>query len=249
MPSAIVPPSATAVRALRHIVPLALIIAGIVMVKPAPAQDQPLPQTLTVTGQGVETIPTSLAQVALGVEVNAATAEEAQQAAAQRSSSVVELLRSRNVDQLQTTGISLSPRYDYSNNQQRLVGYTATNTVSFQVATEEAGTILDDAVSAGASRIDGISFRATDEAIAEAEAEALRDATQEAQDQAAVVLETLGLTSRSIVGIQINSAQPPIPLPYARQAVASLEAADAANTEVIGGEQRVTASVTLQIGY
>ncbi|MGF1499928.1 MAG: SIMPL domain-containing protein, partial [Elainellaceae cyanobacterium] len=175
MSSAILPPSATVASALRRIVPLALIIVGIVMVvKPAPAQEQPMPQTLTVTGQGTEMIPTSLAQVALGVEVNAATAEEAQQAAAQRSSSVVELLRSRNVDQLQTTGISLSPRYDYSNNQQRLVGYTATNTVSFQVETEEAGVILDEAVNAGASRINGVSFRATDEAIAAAEAEALR---------------------------------------------------------------------------
>jgi len=121
--------------------------------------------------------------------------------------------------------------------------------VSFQVETEEAGVILDEAVNAGASRINGVSFRATDEAIAAAEAEALRDATQNAQDQAAVVLETLGLNSQSIVGIQINSAQPPMPFPFPRQGVARLESADAANTEVIGGEQTVSASVTLQIRY
>ena len=44
-------------------------------------------RVLTVTGVGIESIPTTLTQVTLGVVVEAATAEEAQQQAAQRHGS------------------------------------------------------------------------------------------------------------------------------------------------------------------
>ncbi|MCZ0905245.1 SIMPL domain-containing protein, partial [Microcoleus sp. HI-ES] len=87
-------------------------------------------RTLTVTGRGVEAIPTTQTQVRLGVEVQGKTAAEVQQEAARRSSAVVELLRSRQVEKLETAGITLNPIYSYENNQQRLTGYTATNTVS-----------------------------------------------------------------------------------------------------------------------
>jgi uncharacterized protein YggE len=45
--------------------------------------------------------------------------------------------------------------------------------VSFQIDTEKFGTLLDEAIQAGATRIDGISFVATDEAIAQAQQQAL----------------------------------------------------------------------------
>ncbi|MEO1149345.1 MAG: SIMPL domain-containing protein, partial [Cyanobacteria bacterium J06638_22] len=133
-----------------------------------------LMRTLTVTGEATESIQTTLTQVHLGVEVQANNAEAAQEEAAQRSNAVIEFLRSREVDQLETTGISLYPVYDYSNNRQRITGYTASNTVSFQLPTEDAGTVLDNAVEAGATRINGVSFIATDEAIAAARQDALR---------------------------------------------------------------------------
>jgi len=134
--------------------------------RPAIAQESNLIQesrinVLTVTGEGREQVETTIAQVNLGVEVEAETAEAAQQEAARRSTAVVELLRDRNVDQLQTTGIRLNPQYQYSENRQTLTGYVATNTVSFEVPIEAAGEILDEAVAAGATRIQGVSFRAS----------------------------------------------------------------------------------------
>jgi uncharacterized protein YggE len=170
--------------------------------------------------------------------------------AARRSSAVVALLRSRNVERLETTGISLNPVYSYNNNVQRLTGYSATNTVSFRLNTEQTGTLLDDTVKAGATRIDGISFVAADAAIATAQQQALREATQDAQQQARTVLSTLELTPKEVVSIQVNAAnppQPPMPL-YDRAAQQSLESR-VTPTPVIGGEQQVEASVTLQISY
>jgi hypothetical protein len=214
------------------------------MVKPALA-DTPLTRTITVTGQGNESIPTTITQVQLGVEAQGDTAAEVQQEVARRSSAVVDLLRSRNVRRLQTTGISLSPVYNYANNEQRIIGYSARNMVSFELDTERAGTLLDDAVKAGATRIDGVSFVAADEAIATARQQALREATEDAQTQAQAVLSALGLTRRDVINIQVNSASTPPPMPYFR--AAAME--QAASTPVVGGEQEIQASVTLQIGY
>ncbi|XZN88969.1 MAG: SIMPL domain-containing protein [Microcoleus sp.] len=212
----------------------------------ARAQEQRL-RTLTVTGRGIEVIPTTQTQVRLGVEVQGKTAAEVQQEAARRSSAVVELLRSRSVEKLETTGITLNPSYSYENNQQRLTGYTATNTVTFRINTQSAGTLLDDAVNAGATRIDGVSFVAVESAIESARKQALKTATQDAQSQADAVLSALNLKRGEILSIQVNGASAPPPM-Y-RQLAGTRGVAAEATTPVVGGEQQIEASVTLQISY
>lgn len=137
-------------------------------------QGEPL-RTITVSGRGVERIPTTLTNVRLGVEVQGKTAQGVQQEVARRSSTVVALLRSRKVEKLQTTNISLNRIYS-NNNMQRLTRYSATNTVSFRLDTERVGTLLDEVVKAGATRIDDISFVASDNAIAAAQRQALQEA-------------------------------------------------------------------------
>jgi uncharacterized protein len=217
--------------------------------RPPKLSQERMLRTLTVTGQCTEKIPATIAQVQLGVEAQGKTAQKVQQEVATRSSAVVALLKSRNVDKLQTTGINLNPQYSYDNGKQTLTGYQATNTVSFRVPTGQAGTIMDDAVQAGASRIDSVSFTATEQAIADAQKVALRKATQDAQEQAKAVLSVLGLTSKEVVSIQLNGANTPVPRPYLA-AQARFKGADSASTTPVeGGEQAVEASVTLEISY
>ena len=225
---------------------LTLTLVSFVGLDAAVAQEQRI-RTLSVTGRGVEAIPTTQTQVALGVEVQGKTAAEVQQEAARRSSAVVALLRSRQVQKLETTGITLSPNYSYGNNQQRLIGYIATNTVSFRLNTQSAGTLLDDAVQAGATRIQGVSFVAADSAIEQAQKQALKKATQDAQAQADAVFSALNLKRGEILNIQVNGASPPPPM-YRQLAASRLANADA-TTPVVGGEQQIEASVTLQFGY
>ncbi len=220
---------------------------------PAMAQSRPSPapevqyRVLTVTGQGVENIQTTQAQVRLGVDVQGKTAEIVQQQVASRSAAVVSLLKSRKVEKLETTGINLSPNYRYNNGQRQLIGYRGSNIVSFRTDIEAAGSLMDDAVKAGASRIDRVSFIAADDVITAAQKQALTKATQDAQDQAKVVLSALNLAPQDVISIQINGANAPTPPPIPIQAAALRTESDA--TPVVGGEQSVRASVTLHIKY
>ncbi|TAE53506.1 MAG: SIMPL domain-containing protein [Nostocales cyanobacterium] len=205
-------------------------------------------RTLTVSGTGIERIPTTISQVSLGVQVQGKTAQEVQKEVARRSSAVVTFLKSRNVEKLQTTGINLSPVYSYTNNVQKITGYAASNTVNFRFPTEQVGTLLDESVKIGATQINGISFVATDDAISNAQKQALKKATQDAREQADAVLSSLGLQSKDIVNIQVNNASAPPPIMLQRAEFAKANLADA-STPVVGGEQEVQASVTLQISY
>jgi uncharacterized protein len=225
---------------------LTLTIVCFTGLDPAVAQEQRL-RTLTVTGRGVESIPATQTQVRLGVEVQGKTSAEVQQEAARRSSAVVQLLRSRQVEKLETSGISLNPTYSQeSRPSPQITGYIATNTVIFRINTQSAGTLLDDAVKAGATRIDGVSFVATESAIESAQKQALRKATQDAQSQADAVLSALNLKRGEILSIQVNGASAPPPV---YRQFAGARAAAEATTPVVGGEQQIEASVTLQIGY
>lgn len=205
-------------------------------------------RTLTVTGQGQVAVQTTKAQVVLGVDVQGTDATAVQQEVAQRSAAVVELLRSRNVEKLETTGVQLSPRYNYENGQSEVIGYSGSNTVSFQMPTESVGPLLDEAVATGANQIRGVSFVAADAALETARQQALREATTDAQVQANTVLGVLNLGAEEIVSIQINGAAAPMPIPLPRRAELAVASADV-STPVIGGEQTVQASVTLQIRY
>ncbi|AZB73539.1 SIMPL domain-containing protein [Synechococcus elongatus] len=216
------------------------------LVFPSPALTEPPPQRLiTVTGQGQESAPAKLLEVNLGVEVQAATAEAAQAEVSRRADALVKLLRDRRVEQLETTGLNLSPRYRYRDNQQIPDGFTATYSLRFRSPSTAAGSVIDAAVKSGSTRIDSIRFVATDAEVAIAQAAALREAAADARQKADIVLRSLGLSAQDIQSIQINNAATPTPVAQFRGAVAD----SAPAVPIVGGDQEVNAAVTLQIRY
>jgi uncharacterized protein len=232
---------------------------GLILAAPASAQslppveaaNRPHSRILSVSGIAQERIPTTLTQVSLGISAQGKTAQEVQQEMARRATAVIALLRSRNAQRLETTGVSLSPNYTTSGNgRQKLVGYTGNNTVSFRLPTEQMGNLLDAAVEAGASNINVASFVASEEAIAAARQRALRRAVLEAQSQAQTVLAALGLPPGQAVSIVIDQARDPVlpPMPISRLQEFSGSVTQT-RLEVIGGEQQVQATVTLKISY
>jgi hypothetical protein len=210
-----------------------------------------LPRILSVSGRGVVNIPKTISQVRLGVEVQGKTSATVQQQVAERSQAVVELLKSRKeVEKLETTGIRLNPNYSYKDGRQTITGYTGANTVGFKIEPKKTGSLLDEVVKVGATRIDGVTLVASDSAIADAQKQAIKEASSEANKQADAALSALNLKQQEIIGIQINGANIPQPeQPMSMPMSSSQKMPSLSNTPIVAGEQQVQASVTLQIRY
>jgi len=172
------------------------------------------------------------------------TASRVQQLVAQRSTAVVELLQSRDVEQLETTGVSLQPAHESDRSQAS--GFIGTNLVSFRTALENVGTLLDEAVDAGATRIDQINWIAADEVLKEARQTALQRAAQDALMQARAVLDALQFTQGEIISIEVHEAGGGLEFAvHPRMKMAPGQDL----TPILQRQQQVQASVTLQISY
>jgi uncharacterized protein len=211
-----------------------------------------LPQTLAVSGRGMVDIPKTTSRVSLGIEIQQETSADVQRVIAEKSAAVVKLLKAKaTVTKLETTNVTLSPRYQTRNGKPTIVGYTGLNTVRFQVAPDQIGQLLDEAIKVGATKVDGVTLVATDEAIATAQKAAIAQASKDAQAQAEASLSSLGLKQAAIVGIQINGASLPITnTPNQNLAqMQNMELAKSDSLPVVAGDQRIEAVVTLQVRY
>jgi len=223
------------------------LLASLMITNSAIAATDPSTRTLTVTGVGIKKIATSITQIEISVEIQDKSATKTQQEMARRTNSVLDFLRSRKVEQLQSKGIRLEPNYQYNNNKREMVGYIGTNAVSFRTTPEQLGTILDGAVNAGATSINGLSMTASEEVIISAQKKALELATIDAQQKAEVIFKTLNLKPKEVSNIQINSSAQIYNGGAPRYAMSADKVSS--NTTIIGAQQDIEATVTLQISY
>ncbi len=128
---------------------------------PGPTQG-PNPQGISVLGEGVVTASPTLARVTLGVDVFNASLAAAQSEAATRMDAVVQRLKAAGIPDaaIQTVSFNVSPQYDFRDNQTPVLrGYQVQNLVEVKVSDVAGlGALLDDVVSAGATRVFGIRF-------------------------------------------------------------------------------------------
>lgn len=202
---------------------------------------------LEVTGQGEVTVPTTLTQVELAIQIERPTATEVQEEVARRSTAVVGVLQNLGPQELQTTQLQLNPVYSFENGTQTLTGFQGRNTLQFRLPTDQAGAAIDAAIQAGANIIQSISFTASDAALQQARLDAISEAAQDAQTQAGVIFSTLQLTPGEIIDIDINT--PDVPRPFPLPLTSATTAATVAQTPLLGGPQTVQASVSLDILY
>ena len=143
------------------------------MAAPAAARAaEPLPPRIVVSGEGESTVAPDMAILSLTVMREAKSAREALDADNDAMASVIAAMKSAGIAErdLQTAGIQISPRYNYSNKpdgsqQADLVGYQVTNTLSVRVHDiDKTGEILDKAVSLGVNQGGDISFTNEDPA-------------------------------------------------------------------------------------
>jgi len=197
------------------------------------------------TGEVLET-PDTL-QMSFGVSVLRPTVEQAVTDAASLADGLISTLEASGVatEDIQTANYSIYPEYDYSNDQQKIVGYRVNNTVVAKIRDlDSAGTVIDAAVAQSGDEIQvsGVSFSIEDD---EELITAARDAAwADAQAKAQQLADLAGLTLGKAVAITESfSSNQPEPFYGADD---RLTAADVA-TPIEPGEQQV--AVTLDIRF
>ncbi|HVF35428.1 MAG TPA: SIMPL domain-containing protein [Candidatus Saccharimonadia bacterium] len=204
---------------------------------------------LQVSAQGeVRRVP-DVAQVGVGVVTEASDAKAALAANAAQMERVIAAVRKAGIadKDVQTTGVSLQPQYQYVENQPpKLNGYQAHNRVSVKVRdVSKVGEVLDAFVSQGANQIDGPSF--TLDKPEAALDEARQVALENARTRAAMYAKSLGLKVARIVSIDETGGgfEPPRPMMMAKAEMAQ----DSAQTPIMPGEQAhgITLNVVFEL--
>lgn len=204
---------------------------------------------LDVSATGEVTRVPDLAVINAGVVTRSATAGGAIQQAATRMARVREALRQAGIADrdIQTSNISLNPEYTYGQNQPpKLNGYSASNTVTVRFRDiENAGKILDALVKEGANQISGpnLTIDRPEAALDEARAKAVA----EGRARADLYARSLGMRVVKIVSVSESGGSYPVPPPMPMYARA--EAAQAADSKIDAGEQKlqVTVSMTFEL--
>ena len=204
---------------------------------------------LDVNATGEVTRVPDLAIITAGVVTRSATAGGAIQQAATRMARVREALRQAGIADrdIQTSNISLEPQYTYANNQPpKLNGYAATNQLSIRFRDiENTGKILDALVAQGANQINGpnLTIDKPEAALDEARAKAVAAARARAD----LYARSLGMRVVRVVSVSESGGSFPVPPPMPMYARA--EAAQAADSKIEAGEQKlqVNLAVTFEL--
>jgi uncharacterized protein YggE len=201
--------------------------------------------TITVTGTGRTWIAPDVADLRLGVSLTATTVAEARGANASAMQAILASLRAAGIKDrdIRTENLNLNPVYDYSRNEQppRLVGYNHANTVAVTIR-DLAGIAqaIDGALDAGATSLDGLTFRVDDPT--EAERAARVAAVADARAKAGTLAGAAGVRITGVQEIGEASGHLPIPMPYRKMELAG---AQDASTPIEAGQNEIAVSVSV----
>lgn len=173
-------------------------------------------------------------ELSFGVESQAATAKAALAANSAEMRRVIAAIKAAGATDVKTVSVSLSPNYREGGDIQ---SYSASNSVSATVTTVgKAGTVIDEAVEAGANQVYGPSGTVT--AQAALYRQALKGAVADARTRAQALAEAAGVTLGRVTNVVEQGGGPVYAL--AERAKAAGDA-----TPIEPGTQDVSATVTV----
>ncbi len=177
--------------------------------------DQPTRQ-ISVTGSAEVRIEPDLAKVYLNAQAQHQSSTEAKALVDQQINRLIATLESVGLDEqnLTSSQISLSPRYNYRNDQREFIGYFASRDVQVEVPDLDLlNPLLDAALREGIEGLQRIEYRSSREF--EMEQEARAQAIADSKQQAATIAEAYGMRLGPVISIQYHNSNP-VPLNYAQ---------------------------------
>lgn len=223
------------------------ILLSVVLGTLAPAlavAQSPAASTVVVRGDGEVRAAPDMATIGVGTEHTAPTPKEAQTVVARAMTAVQERLTAAGVpkDAVRTTAYDVQARVDWVNGKQVPRGYLARHMIDVRVDDlARVGELLELAIGAGGTSVQGVRFDLKQRATLEREA--LTRAVADARARADAVAAGAGSTIAGIVRIE-ESGLGGGPEPLMMRMAAAPMAGDSA-PPVTPGETVIRASVTL----
>lgn len=203
--------------------------------------------TINIEGQGKVTAVPDIAQVQLGVVTDGAVVKDIQAKNTEKMNAIIKAIKDLGVDtkDIQTDNYNLNPRYDWTDGQQKLIGYTVSQNVTVKVRNmDKVGDIVSKGGELGSNQIGGVQFVIDDPMMLQAQA---RDkAIEDAKQKADVLAKKLGLNIARVVSFSEYSSGSPVPRPYLMME----KAMDSSGVEAVAptiepGTQDIVTNVTV----
>lgn len=178
------------------------------------AQNQPtlsrenLIRQVSVTGIGEAKVEADMARVHLSAQAQSPTSAEAKADVDEQVNQVIRILEKVGLEQDDLTGgqISISPRYNYRNNQQEFIGYFASRSIQVEIDDLELlNTFLDAALEQKITGINQVEYRTSEEEAVKALAreQAILDSRNKAEELA----NAYGVELGSVITINYQGSQ------------------------------------------
>ena len=204
--------------------------------------------TLSVTGNGTVLVESDLAIVTVGVQETSKDVLEAQSTVNEKIAAIKQALLDAGVEEseINTDSINIYANYDYSDNTEVIVGYTARNSLSVRTTDmDNVGSLIDAAFVAGANTLDNVQFTVQDDT--QAREQALTMAVEDARRKADVLASAAGLQVASIErisegGVSVYDSM----RNYAADTVMAAEESGGAGTLVQAALVSVDATVSME---
>lgn len=169
---------------------------------------------IIVNGTGHVLVNPDVAIVQFGAQATQPTLNDATTDVSNRISAILSIVKGMGVsdNDIKTVSYSISPQYNQiknNNETPRIVGYSVSNIVQVKIRKlDNVGKIVDAAVNAGANTLGGLTFTIDDSS--KAEADARKQAVQNAMDKAKQLTDAAGVKLGEMIYISenVNSPQP-----------------------------------------
>ena len=203
---------------------------------------------LSVTGNGTVLVESDLAIVTVGVQETSKDVLAAQSTVNEKIAAIKQALLDAGVQEseINTDSINIYANYDYSDNTEVIVGYTARNSLSVRTTDmDNVGSLIDAAFAAGANTLDNVQFTVQDDT--QAREQALTMAVEDARRKADVLASAAGLQVASIErisegGVSVYDSM----RNYAADTVMAAEESGGAGTLVQAALVSVDATVSME---
>ena len=192
---------------------------------------------LSVSGNGTVLVESDLAIVTVGVREASADVLVAQATVNEKIAAIKQALLDAGVQEteINTDSINIYANYDYSDNTEVIVGYTANNSLSVRTTDiDNVGALIDAAFAAGANTLDNVQFTVQDDS--EAREQALTKAVEDARRKADVLAAAAGMKVTAIESIAESGV-------YTYDSMRNFAQMDAAATEESGAGTLVQAAL------